>query len=681
MPAPPPPPAPPAGPQRFVVVLHGVIRDEAQARTWTAARIHSAFFRALPPSGYPVVGQDVRIVRVIRDVPEGDANAVLAARAQDTRGQAMLHLAQDAIPELRGSSWAARAGQLAIVAASLHPAIALARQTYRIGSRRLGSQLVTVAALIEVAPGVGYNQAKDALYAGMAREFPQPVWTSVKVGPYDPAVNGGLQFWQTPAVPGGKPPAFATRTRDAVMTLSDSIAFDEENPIGPNRGAGSPVDRAAGVVDMLRGVVRDATPDVQAAAAVTTEVTQQVAAGLAQAGRTLADLPRRAGSALEDLLWGALKWGAILTAGAAGTALLGTWAYGASTGQTFGEAAGDLAGKGNRVVSAAGELAGKALLLTPAGRAAALASAVAAPRGNPAPAPPRVDATLALLDRWKDAPAAERAARRAAYDAAWRALTASEQTLFNELRRERGRGNPAPLTWKVLPASHPYTCRSRFIGKTPPGRRGETISACATPTKDRPHEGQFWTGFPARGFGTSVRKSTVYDRFRAGKRGPVRADDAASVAAAVAEIRGRDGVPGPTGTEYPHRVGSAIGDPEHAVWKGYTSALEDAEERAAVRLADEPGESPAAYRREVRAALAAHPRFEQWREAAQQAAKGFEDRQRAKVPKLGRESFHRERMQARAHAVATGQDVTDAEYRDTLDAATRARLRTAGTRR
>lgn len=142
--------------------------------------------------------------------------------------------------------------------------------------------------------------------------------------------------------------------------------------------------------------------------------------------------------------------------------------------------------------------------------------------------------------------------------------------------------------------------------------------------------------------------------------------------------RGECVVPYPAGAEFPHRPGTSRGDPEHPAWAGYAEALRDArecaDERVAiVAVAEGRDPTPAEEECATVACLREHPRFPQWDATAREIAKAYAGRVEAKRLKLGSESFHRERMQARVRAVAEGVDVTDAEYRDTLSAATRAR--------
>lgn len=700
---PPPPPPPPTGPTRFVAVLHGVLRTEADERAWTEARIRAAFFRALPAAGYPVVGQDVRITRVIRDLPSGAADAVLSARARAPGNQPLVTVAAQAIPALASDNWAGQAARLLIVGASLNPVVLAARAAHTIAGRRIGDQLVTVAALIEVAPGITYFQAKDALYAGLAREFPAPAWSSVVVGPYVPEVNGPLQFWTTPTERGGRPPAFVTRTRNAVMTLRDAIAFDEDNPVGPNRGRGDAVGRAASVMQMLEGVAATAAPDARAAAEVVREAGARVAEGLQQAGHTLEELRRRAGSALSDLLWSIVK--GVLYVGA-GVVVLGagsTYLYGKATGQTTLGAAKDLGRKGLGAAKSAA-------LLHPAGRAAAVAGKLSAPgaRENPA-ARERwrffyevVDADVNGRIAYVEAEGASRV------EAAKRANKAASR-VANLTFADGLKPPPASEVDRVMhmaPVSDDDERHGqRAVRVNPAGERdwwtGDGPSAVV---EDRPaldagrrhrlsRAGSGW--LLERGVGRGARGTRSAHRTLAGARAALDAASAADHERARRAARGNPSggaavvkgderalaeldrlyreapcvVPFPAAAEYPHKAGSDRGDPEHRAWTGYADALADAQERAAIRSED--GASDDEFDCFVREELARDPRFAGWDATARASAAGYRRRLAKRAPKLGAASPLREAMQRRASALAAGEDVTDANYTDGLAESTR----------
>lgn len=221
-------------------------------------------------------------------------------------------------------------------------------------------------------------------------------------------------------------------------------------------------------------------------------------------------------------------------------------------------------------------------------------------------------------------------------------------------------GKPGdPLPWQTLPPDTPYGCRSRYVGRTVPGKRGGAVTACATPNAARPREGQFWLGPPVAGIGQPVRKATVRERFR--KRGRV-ATPAADIELQAADA-GRDPyhVPYPPGLEFPHRPGSSRCDPEHPVWRGHAAAVAAA--AAAIRAGSGPDATPEEHARALYDALARTRDFGAWADAEAACLAEFAGRRRARVRGAG-ESTARAAARRRAEALAAGEDVTGAEYRE-----------------
>lgn len=218
------------------------------------------------------------------------------------------------------------------------------------------------------------------------------------------------------------------------------------------------------------------------------------------------------------------------------------------------------------------------------------------------------------------------------------------------------RSNPRPKAWAVLPPSSPYPqpqipapCNGKHVGAVVPGRGGGQITACATPSAEKPGEGQYWVGLPLPGAGKAIPKRKVSRRL-ASLRKPRHVDRLEDVSAAVAYQSQADAIPGPTGVELPHdprkhpcSPGHPLWGPEyqHAVAQATEGALERAGISAEVPLELGPGdvedlEVPFANPAEsvdaiARAELLTHPQGPAWDHQAGECVVAYQKRQRARA--------------------------------------------------
>jgi hypothetical protein len=230
--------------------------------------------------------------------------------------------------------------------------------------------------------------------------------------------------------------------------------------------------------------------------------------------------------------------------------------------------------------------------------------------------------------------------------------------------------NPRPPEWGQYAPSTPYPCHpweAGILGLHVPGRGGGTVTACATPAEPltaKRRRGQVQIGLP--GVGGVMPKSRARGRVRRAGLETLRTP-IEDVAQAVRAYSGSTcPLPYAPGLEFPHTVSRC--DPEHKIWKGYADAIADAQERASIEAPESAG--PEEFECLVRQALESDPRFPVWDAAAQACVRGFDSRESARRGKAAF-SQQRERGQARARAVASGVDVSGAEYRDTLRSAER----------
>lgn len=223
---------------------------------------------------------------------------------------------------------------------------------------------------------------------------------------------------------------------------------------------------------------------------------------------------------------------------------------------------------------------------------------------------------------------------------------------------------PQIKAWSALGANAPYPCKAKLIGETLPGRRGGTITACATPSPKRPREGQYWVGFPVQGFGHPVRKSTAARRIRT--RHIKREITPIEQVAAAVEFTRADHIPVPIGVEFPILPGSSRCSPKHPLWGDrYREAVEDARAEAAERVsedatAEEYEAAAAAIFRQRTQALA--KRLQRTEDDCVRAFEARQEKRRGKAV----ESTHREAARLRQRAAFAGVDLGSAEYRDAM---------------
>ena len=228
------------------------------------------------------------------------------------------------------------------------------------------------------------------------------------------------------------------------------------------------------------------------------------------------------------------------------------------------------------------------------------------------------------------------------------------------------RPNPAPPEWQELPPDTPYACAGEHVGDTVPGRAGGRVVGCATPSKARPHEGQYRLGSLGPG-GRNVRKSRVrksLHRTAGGKRKravcPDRRDallSAADLAQALAEP---SPVPYAVELEFPHTPGESLSCARHPKWKAFGEVLDAVRDRYREDTGDEiDADTLAADARAYDPAL--------WRWAVAAHRKGlaqWEERVASRKLVTGRDSDERTRGRRRSEAVRRGIDTTGKNYRD-----------------
>lgn len=218
--------------------------------------------------------------------------------------------------------------------------------------------------------------------------------------------------------------------------------------------------------------------------------------------------------------------------------------------------------------------------------------------------------------------------------------------------------NPRPKIWDHSPPSSPYACPGQaYTGVAVPGKGGGTISGCATPSRKRPAEGQYWIG-ALTGKGRPIRKVTARHRIHR-TRQLVPGDPV--LTAAMVDAYEQTGLAAPQGLEFDHLRGSSPCDPDHRTWAGYEDALQDARERASVYGDSLDAED---YARLVAQTLAESPKGSAWTKTASTCAKQYKQRQSAKQKATF--STAREAARKRSEALQQGMDTGSAEYRDTL---------------
>lgn len=218
--------------------------------------------------------------------------------------------------------------------------------------------------------------------------------------------------------------------------------------------------------------------------------------------------------------------------------------------------------------------------------------------------------------------------------------------------------------WDALEPGAAYVCSPReasLLGVVVPGRGGGVVSGCATPSKKHPRQGQVIVGLPL--IGDRMRRAVARGRVRDATRGRPVVDDPLEVSAAVARQRRGGALPEPTGLPYPHRRGGSPCDAAHPLWSGYPDDLESARERAASR-AGEDDDFDAVTRDDLDRAAP------QYGAAVRACVRQLDALERTRAGKAV-ESTARTAGRRRASALARGEDVTAADYRDLLAPATR----------
>ncbi|MFO0562435.1 MAG: hypothetical protein U0269_30745 [Polyangiales bacterium] len=223
--------------------------------------------------------------------------------------------------------------------------------------------------------------------------------------------------------------------------------------------------------------------------------------------------------------------------------------------------------------------------------------------------------------------------------------------------------------WETLPPDTPHPspksavpCKLKHVGASVPGRGGGRVTACATPSKKRPREGQYWIGEFSSGH--PMRRTVVSRRLRNAEAHAGFDRFAAPEAAAMAK-REKWHVPSPIGTEFPHRRGTSPCDAEHPLWAEWQDAYEAASERAAI--ANEEGDDEA-FQRAVLAEMRKHPHFEKWEGTERACIEAIDRRRRAAAPKAAM-SAARERALERIAFVNAGGDTSSSEWTDRLASA------------
>lgn len=223
-----------------------------------------------------------------------------------------------------------------------------------------------------------------------------------------------------------------------------------------------------------------------------------------------------------------------------------------------------------------------------------------------------------------------------------------------------GRPNPPPAAWGALPPSTPYPCKSAYVGKVVPGKRGGQITSCATPTRRHPKEGQLAINTP-HGKQTFLRRTVVKTRLRdQGKRPCDQQRDLATSAMDLgqwlqARRQGlRDGtwIPMPPDYEFPHRAGQGDACYHYPLWQELREWIKDRRW--------EEGLSEKAMMRKLKR----HPRYALWVKTEQKVLDEWEKRVRDR--RVVGESAPREKARARADYIRRGGDTGAAEYQDTL---------------
>ena len=223
----------------------------------------------------------------------------------------------------------------------------------------------------------------------------------------------------------------------------------------------------------------------------------------------------------------------------------------------------------------------------------------------------------------------------------------------------------APARRVTAPPGSRIPCRSDLVGAVVPGRGGGLVTSCAAPPRREPRRRYVFVQTPGGlpGLGHSMHVTRARRRIRAGVQ-RLTSLDAAYLYDAHTAFR-RTGIPAPSGVEFPHRAGTSVCDPEHAVWQGYEEARNDAAEAAAIQAGDDDAAYVAAMLRE----LSKHPRFELWERTARGCARAFDDRREAKATKREGSEWERAQIRKAARRVGRDEDERDALGGDYLSEA------------
>lgn len=226
--------------------------------------------------------------------------------------------------------------------------------------------------------------------------------------------------------------------------------------------------------------------------------------------------------------------------------------------------------------------------------------------------------------------------------------------------------NPTPPEWQELPPDTPYACEAAHVGDTVPGRAGGRVVGCATPSKARPHEGQYRLGSLGP-TGRNVRKSRVRKSLHRTGGGtkkrrvcPDRRDallSAADLAQALAEP---SPVPYPVELEFPHTPGESLSCARHPKWKAFGEVLDAVRDRHREDTGEDPDAETLAHD-----AKAYDPALWRWAVAAHRKGLAqWEERVANRRHVTGRDSDERTRGRRRSEAVRRGIDTTSKGYRD-----------------
>lgn len=236
--------------------------------------------------------------------------------------------------------------------------------------------------------------------------------------------------------------------------------------------------------------------------------------------------------------------------------------------------------------------------------------------------------------------------------------------------------NGKAKAWEAQPPNTPYDCAGAQIGRVVPGRKGGTITACATPAPEHPREGQYWIGLKEAGLGHPIRKRIVSSRLAALRR-PKYRTPRELVAAAATYNNQPFALPSPTGDERPHDPAKHPCSPGAPQWgreyqDAVARAIEAGTERAALagetpviteETDDVPFNNPASaseYDPYIYDEFMTEPQAKDWQTQALACSDAYEKRARARSATLTK-SEKRAAKQRRATAKRTSEKRERAE--------------------